>query len=71
MYRWQMTEMGARRAVVWFAVAVLAVTAAGCSTAARTAGDGEDAFAKEDWDAAVYHYLQALAEDPDNDEYKL
>jgi general secretion pathway protein D len=66
-----MTETTARRAVVWLALAVVVVAAAGCSTATQTAGEGEDAFAKEDWDAAVYYYLQALAEDPDNVEYKL
>jgi general secretion pathway protein D len=52
-------------------VAVLAVVAGGCSSATRTAGEGDEAFKQENWDAAVYHYLQALAEDPGNVEYKL
>jgi general secretion pathway protein D len=43
----------------------------GCTTAKRTAAEGEDAFKHQNWDAAVYHYLQALAEDPENVEYKL
>ncbi len=43
----------------------------GCTTAKNTASDGEDAFKNENWDAAVYHYLQALAEDPTNIEYKM
>jgi general secretion pathway protein D len=43
----------------------------GCSTAKRTADEGQDAFKHQNWDAAVYHYLQALAEDPDNVEYKV
>jgi general secretion pathway protein D len=43
----------------------------GCSTAKQTASEGEDAFKHQNWDAAVYHYLQALAEDPDNVEYKM
>ena len=44
----------------------------GCSTAAKqTADEGDDAFNSQNWDAAVYHYLQALAEDPDNVEYKM
>jgi general secretion pathway protein D len=30
-----------------------------------------DAFERQNWDAAVYHYLQALAEEPDNVEYKM
>jgi general secretion pathway protein D len=43
----------------------------GCSTTKQTADEGQDAFKKQNWDAAVYHYLQALAEDPNNVEYKL
>jgi len=50
---------------------VLLALAGGCSSAQKTANDGDDAFAKENWDAAVYYYLQALAEEPDNVEYKL
>jgi len=53
-------------AVVW-----LAIGAFGCSTAKKTSSEGEDAFKHKNWDAAVYHYLQALAEDPDNVEYKM
>ncbi len=45
--------------------------AVGCSTAKQTADEGEDAFKHQNWDAAVYHYLQALAEDPENVEYKM
>jgi len=43
----------------------------GCSTAKQTASEGDEAFNSQNWDAAVYHYLQALAEDPDNIEYKM
>ena len=43
----------------------------GCSTAKQTASEGDEAFNSQNWDAAVYHYLQALAEDPDNVEYKM
>jgi general secretion pathway protein D len=43
----------------------------GCTTAKKTANEGEDAFKNENWDAAVYHYLQALAEDPTNVVYKM
>jgi general secretion pathway protein D len=50
---------------------VLLMVAVGCSTAKQTADEGKEAFAHQNWDAAVYHYLQALAEDPDNVEYKL
>jgi general secretion pathway protein D len=52
-------------------VIAVMVGSVGCSTAKRTADQGEDAFKHQNWDAAVYHYLQALAEDPENVEYKL
>jgi general secretion pathway protein D len=52
-------------------VLTLIVGVVGCSTAKQTASEGEDAFKHQNWDAAVYHYLQALAEDPDNVEYKM
>jgi type II secretory pathway component GspD/PulD (secretin) len=52
-------------------VVALIMGAVGCSTAKQTADDGEDAFKHQNWDAAVYHYLQALAEEPDNVEYKM
>ena len=52
-------------------VVALMVGAVGCSTAKQTADQGEDAFKHQNWDAAVYHYLQALADDPDNVEYKM
>jgi general secretion pathway protein D len=50
---------------------VLVALTGGCSSAKQTAGEGQEAFEKQNWDAAVYHYLQALAEDPTNVEYKL
>jgi len=71
VFRWQMIDHRTRFAVVALGVFVLAAAAGGCSSATQTASDGSDAFAKEDWDAAVYYYLQALAEDPENVEYKL
>ncbi len=43
----------------------------GCSTAKQTASEGDQAFNSQNWDAAVYHYLQALAEEPDNVEYRM
>ncbi len=52
-------------------VVALMTGALGCTTAEQTAGEGEDAFKHQNWDAAVYHYLQALAEDPENVEYKM
>jgi general secretion pathway protein D len=52
-------------------VVALMIGAVGCSTAKQTADEGQDAFKHQNWDAAVYHYLQALAEDPENVEYKM
>jgi general secretion pathway protein D len=49
----------------------LMIAVVGCSTAKRTETEGDDAFKRLNWDAAVYHYLQALAEDPENVEYKM
>jgi general secretion pathway protein D len=49
----------------------LMVGAVGCTTAKQTASEGDEAFKHQNWDAAVYHYLQALAEDPENVEYRM
>jgi general secretion pathway protein D len=51
--------------------ATVSLALMGCSTAKQTASEGDQAFNSQNWDAAVYHYLQALAEDPDNVEYKM
>ncbi|RLE24123.1 MAG: hypothetical protein DRJ65_10520 [Acidobacteria bacterium] len=51
---------------------VLALVALmGCSTAKETAHDGAKAVEEQNWDAAVYFYLEAIAEDPGNVEYKM
>ena len=73
MFRWQMIDMhsGGRRLAMALSLVVVVSLAGGCSSAKQTASDGEDAFEKGNWDAAVYYYLQALAEEPDNIEYKL
>jgi general secretion pathway protein D len=51
--------------------ATVSLAVMGCSTAKQTASEGDQAFNSQNWDAAVYHYLQALAEDPDNVDYKM
>ncbi len=51
--------------------ALLMMGVVGCTTAKKTANEGDDAFTHKNWDAAVYHYLQALAEDPENVEYMM
>ncbi len=68
MYRCQKIE---RFVLTCLAVVVVAVAAVGCTTAEKTADEGKKAFEHQNWDAAVYHYLQALSEDPDNVEYKM
>jgi len=59
------------RVLATLTAVAMTVVAVGCSTAKQTADEGEDAFEHQNWDAAVYHYLQALAEDPENVEYKM
>ncbi len=71
MYRWQMTNQRTRLFSAVLVLGVLVTFAGGCSSAQQTANDGEEAFESENWDAAVYFYLQALADEPDNTEYKL
>ena len=51
-------------------VLVLMATTIGCATQ-RTAGKGEEAVEHENWDAAVYYYLEALAADPENLDYRM
>jgi general secretion pathway protein D len=68
VYRCRTSRFGSRAFTI---ATVLAVALAGCSTAKKTASEGAEAFGHKNWDAAVYHYLQALAEEPDNVEYKM
>jgi len=63
------TSRTAFLAVVFAVTLSLGLT--GCSTATKTGHEGDDAFQNQNWDAAVYHYLQALAEEPDNVEFKM
>ena len=68
MYRCQKNKI---RVLGTFSIVLLLIATVGCSTAKQTANEGDDAFQSQNWDAAVYHYLQALAEDPNNVEYKM
>jgi general secretion pathway protein D len=52
------------------AAALMLMTAVGCSTS-RTAKEGKKASSRENWDAAVYHYLELVAKDPENVEYRI
>jgi len=66
-FRLPRTDGHGRRVAV---AALLVVTAVGCASQ-RTASKGEDAVEHENWDAAVYYYLEALAAEPDNYEYRM
>jgi len=52
------------------AVLAVAVLAGGCATY-RVAHRAESAARRGDWDAAVYHYLEAVARDPENVRYRM
>ncbi len=67
VFRWLRTDVATTRlALVVLALAMVA----GCSTG-RKAREGQEAFQHENWDAAVYHYLELVAKDPDNLEYRI
>jgi general secretion pathway protein D len=42
----------------------------GCATH-KTANEGRDAMERRNWDAAVFKYLELVAKDPDNVEYRI
>jgi len=52
------------------ALALIAVTLTGC-TAAISYRKGFDAGKRNDWDAAVAHYREAVQEDPDKPEFRI
>jgi general secretion pathway protein D len=52
------------------AAVLVTIAAVGCSTS-RTAKEGRQASSRENWDAAVYHYLELVAKDPENVEYRV
>ncbi len=65
VFRWQRTDHPALRiAGVVLALAVIA----GCSSQGKK---GAEALQHENWDAAVYHYLELVAKDPENIEYRI
>jgi len=45
--------------------------ATSCSTTSRVAQQGEEASKRQNWDGAVYYYLEALANDPGNPHYRM
>jgi general secretion pathway protein D len=50
---------------------LLLLLAAGCATTQQAASKGEEAIEHRNWDAAVYYYLEALAREPDNLQYRM
>lgn len=65
MFRWQKSK------VKTIGLAIVLVGLVGCSTAKETAHDGAKAVDQQNWDAAVYHYLEAVTEEPGNIEYRM
>ncbi len=65
MFRWHKSN------VKTMVPALVLVGLMGCSTAKQTAHDGVKAVEQRNWDAAVYHYLEAVTEDPGNVEYRM
>lgn len=65
MKRWKKSSAFGRALIV-----VLCCFAAGCASQ-QAASKGEEAVKHQNWDAAVYYYLEALASDPDNVRYRM
>ena len=65
MYHWSRTE---HRTLVACILAAVLVVGAGC--ASGPGKQAEKAAVHQNWDAAVFYYLEALANDPDNLEYR-
>ena len=54
----------------WMALALVAVTLAGCATS-QAIGRAETAANRGDWDSAVAYYREALGNDPENVEVRI
>ena len=65
MFPWLRTD---RLALLVIVLGIALVS--GCASQ-RAGGKGERAMDKRNWDGAVYYYLEALAEDPENVEYRM
>ena len=67
MYRWQKNRsLGVPIAVLGLMFAI----ASGCATQ-QTASEGKRAMEQENWDAAVYKYLELVSKEPGNPEYRI
>jgi general secretion pathway protein D len=67
VFRWQISSAPAIRFLV---VVLMLGLVVGCSTQQK-AKEGKKAVQSENWDAAVYHYLELVAKDPENLEYRI
>jgi general secretion pathway protein D len=54
-----------------FLAALLAVAGGGGCATQRAESESKDAIKSENWDAAVYNYLELVAKHPDNVEYRI
>jgi general secretion pathway protein D len=66
VFRWQRTSS----IVLGSLLVVVVATTSGCATQGA-AREGKKAVNHRNWDAAVYYYLEALANEPDNIEYQM
>lgn len=59
------------RKLIGSAVVMALLFVAACSTTSQIAREGEEASKHQNWDGAVYYYLEALANDPGNPRYRM
>ena len=69
MYHWHRRN-GNRGAAVALLLAG-ALLAGACTSTHQVADQGKEAMRHGNWDGAVYYYLEALAHDPENVQYKM
>jgi len=67
VFRCQRTDAPAFRTAVLGALLAVAI---GCSTQ-QAAHDSKEAVKNENWDAAVYNYLELVSKEPENLEYRM
>jgi len=67
VFRCLRTDAPAFRAAV---LAVLLLVGVGCASQ-KAESESKDAVKQENWDAAVYYYLELVAKHPDNVEYRI
>lgn len=68
MFRWQRTDAPAVRIAL---IAALMAAAVGCTTQQEASRESKEAVKHENWDAAVYYYLELVAKNPENVEARV